>query len=42
MKSPPPEPPSPMRVLAVVLPDRDEAGCSGAPVLHLHAELDLH
>lgn len=42
MKSPPPEPRQPLRLLSVVLPARDEAGCIGATVEHLHLELRLH
>ncbi len=42
MKSPPPTPREPLRLLSVVLPARDEAGCVGATVEHLHLELRLH
>jgi len=42
MKSPPPAPREPLRLLSVVLPARDEAGCVGATVEHLHLELRLH
>ncbi|HEY3411880.1 MAG TPA: glycosyltransferase family 2 protein [Armatimonadota bacterium] len=42
MKSPPPVPREPLWLLSVVLPARDEAGCIGATVEHLHLELRLH
>ena len=41
MKSPPPIPRDPLRLLSVVIPARDEAGCIAATVEHLHLELSL-
>ena len=42
MKSPPPASHEPLRLLSVVIPARDEAGCIAATVEHLHVELRLH
>lgn len=42
MKSPPPIPREPLQLLSVVLPAKDEEGCIGATVEHLHLELRLH
>lgn len=41
MKSPPPAPREPLRLLSVVIPARDEEGCIAATVEHLHLELCL-
>lgn len=32
---------SPLRLLSVIIPARDEEGCIGSTVEHLHLELDL-
>jgi len=42
MKSPPPVPREPLRLLSVVIPARNEEGCIAATVEHLHLELRLH
>lgn len=42
MKSPPPIPREPLKLLSIVLPARDEEGCVAATVEHLHVELRLH
>jgi len=42
MKSPPPTPREPLRLLSVVIPARNEEGCIAATVEHLHLELRLH
>lgn len=42
MKSPPPSPREPLKLLSVVIPARNEAGCIAATVEHLHVELRLH
>jgi dolichol-phosphate mannosyltransferase len=42
MKSPPPVPREPLKLLSVVIPARDEEGCITATVEHLHLELRLH
>ena len=41
MKSPAPTPRSPLQLLSVVIPARNEAGCIAATVEHLHLELRL-
>ena len=41
MKSPAPIPRSPLQLLSVVIPARNEAGCIAATVEHLHLELRL-
>lgn len=41
MKSPPPIPREPLKLLSVVIPARDEAGCIASTVEHLHLELRL-
>lgn len=41
MKSPAPTPREPLRLLSVVIPARNEEGCIGATVEHLHVELRL-
>ena len=41
MKSPPPVPRDPLRLLSVVIPARNESGCIAATVEHLHVELRL-
>ena len=41
MNSPSPDP-APLRLLSVVIPARDEAGCIASTVEHLHLELRLH
>ena len=41
MKSPVPTPRSPLQLLSVVIPARNEAGCIAATVEHLHLELRL-
>jgi len=41
VKSPPPAPREPLRLLSVVIPARDEEGCIAATVDHLHLELCL-
>jgi len=41
MKSPPPAPREPLRLLSVVIPARNEEGCIAATVEHLHLELRL-
>ena len=33
---------SPLRLLSIVIPARDEAGCIASTVQHLHVELSLH
>ena len=39
----PPQPPAiPLKLLSVVIPARDEAGCIAAAVQHLYVELSLH
>jgi dolichol-phosphate mannosyltransferase len=42
MKSPPPVPREPLKLLSVVIPARNEEGCIAATVEHLHVELRLH
>lgn len=42
MRSPPPTSREPLRLLSVVIPARNEAGCIAATVEHLHLELRLH
>src|SRR6186713_1609041 len=42
MTSPPPRPRSPLTLLSIVIPARDEAGCIATTVEHLHLELRLH
>lgn len=42
MKSPPPIPREPLRLLSIVIPARNEEGCVAATVEHLHVELRLH
>jgi dolichol-phosphate mannosyltransferase len=42
MKSPHAVPREPLRLLSVVIPARNEEGCIGATVEHLHVELRLH
>lgn len=42
MKSPPPVRREPLRLLSVVIPARNEAGCIASTVEHLHLELRLH
>ena len=41
MKSPPPVPREPLKLLSVVIPARNEEGCIAATVEHLHVELRL-
>jgi dolichol-phosphate mannosyltransferase len=41
MKSQPPPAREPLRLLSVVIPARNEAGCIAATVEHLHLELRL-
>ncbi len=41
MISPPPSSSEPLRLLSVVIPARNEAGCIASTVKHLHLELDL-
>jgi dolichol-phosphate mannosyltransferase len=42
MKSPPPLPREPLKLLSVVIPARNEEGCISATVEHLHLELRLN
>lgn len=42
MKSPPPTSREPLKLLSIVIPARDEAGCIASTVEHLHVELRLH
>jgi dolichol-phosphate mannosyltransferase len=42
MNAPPTPNPRPVSLLSVVIPARDEAGCLGSTVEHLHLELRLH
>src|SRR5580698_3838644 len=42
MKSPPPVPREPLKLLSVVIPARDEEGCIAATIEHLHLELRIH
>lgn len=41
MSTPAPRPPRPLSLLSVVIPARDEEGCLGSTVEHLHLELRL-
>jgi dolichol-phosphate mannosyltransferase len=41
MKSPPPVPGEPLKLLSIVIPARNEEGCIAATVEHLHLELRL-
>ncbi|HOM44350.1 MAG TPA: glycosyltransferase family 2 protein [Verrucomicrobiota bacterium] len=41
MSAPAPRPPRPLSLLSVVIPARDEEGCLGSTVEHLHLELRL-
>lgn len=42
MSDPSPRQPRPLALLSVVIPARDEEGCIGSTVEHLHLELRLH
>jgi dolichol-phosphate mannosyltransferase len=42
MKSPPPVNREPLKLLSVVIPAQNEAGCIAATIEHLHLELRLH
>ena len=42
MTSPQAQPRARLQLLTVVIPARDEEGCIGATVEHLHLELELH
>jgi dolichol-phosphate mannosyltransferase len=42
MRSPPPVPREPLKLLSVVIPARNEEGCIAATVEHLHVELRLN
>ncbi|MGD1074257.1 MAG: glycosyltransferase family 2 protein [Bryobacteraceae bacterium] len=42
MKSPPPTSREPLKLLSVVIPARNEAGCIASTVEHLYVELRLH
>ena len=42
MKSPPPHAPTPLRLLSVVVPARNEEGCVTRTIEHLHGELQRH
>ena len=42
MKSPPPTSREPLRLLSIVIPAHNEAGCIASTVEHLHLELRLH
>jgi dolichol-phosphate mannosyltransferase len=42
MKSPPASPPSPIRLLSIVIPAHNEEGCIAATVEHLYVELRLN
>lgn len=42
MKSPPPTSKEPLKLLSIVIPARNEAGCIASTVEHLYVELRLH